>query len=61
LVSGAYLIEMDYPVFLCLLMNTGYTDSKQEHSKKHPKDLSPSNRGRFLSMGALMFQIQDEA
>jgi len=42
-------------------MNAGYTDSKQEHSKKHPKDMSPSNRGGLLSMGALMFQIQDEA
>jgi len=42
-------------------MNAVYTDSKQEHSKKHPKDFSPSNRGRLLSMGALMFQIQDEA
>jgi len=33
-------------------MNAGYTDSKQEHSKKHPKDLSPSNRGRLKNMGA---------
>jgi len=48
-------------VFLCLLMNAGYTDSKQEHSKKHPKDVSSSNRGRLLSTGALMFQIHDEA
>ena len=29
----------------------------KEHSKKHPKDLSPSNRGRLMNMGALMFQI----
>jgi len=42
-------------------MNAGYIDSKQEHSKKHLKDLSPSNWGRLLSMGTLMFQIQDEA
>jgi len=41
-------------------MNAGCTDSKQEHSKKHPKDLSPSNRRRLQSMRALMFQIHDK-
>jgi len=55
------LVEWNRSVFLCLLMNAGYKDSKQEHSKKHPKDVSPSNRGRLLSTGALMFQIHDEA
>jgi len=29
----------------------------KEHSLKHPKDLSPLNRGRLLNIGALMFQI----
>jgi len=42
-------------------MNAVCTNSKQEHSKKHPKDLSPSNSGRLLSVGALMFQIQVKA
>jgi len=33
------------------------TDSKQRTFLKHPKDLSPSNRGRLLKMRALMYQI----
>jgi len=65
LVCGACLIGIDYPVCLCLLMNVGFTYSKQEHSKEHPKDLSPSYKGRLLNMmlnmRALMFQIHDEA
>jgi len=32
LACGAYLIGIDYHVFLCLLMNASCTDSKQEHS-----------------------------
>jgi len=61
MVSAAHLIGIDYHGFLCLLMNAGCTNSKLEHSKKYPKDLSPSNRGRLLSIGALMFQIQVKA
>jgi len=59
LTYNAYLFGIVYYVFVqCLQV---LTDSKQGAFLKHPRDLSPSNRGRLLKMGSFDVPNPSEA